>query len=89
MNIFFSGKAGELDCSRGDGVLFADGELFCEMPFYMERGSSSPSLCTRSVCQARMSVRRGRAYLPAIPSEQGNKEKKNKHVVKLTSVVAG
>ena len=36
----------------------------------------SASLCTQPVRPARMSVRRDRAYLPAIPSQQSNKEKK-------------
>ena len=72
----FSGRAGEIDCSRDDGMLFTDGEPIYDLLFYTESEPSSPSLCTQSVRQAWMSVRRGRAYLPALPSRQGNKEKK-------------
>ena len=33
----FSGRVDGLDCSRSDGMLFADGELFCDLLFYTER----------------------------------------------------
>jgi len=43
----FNGRLFELDCWRGDGMLFADGELFYDLTLYTtERRVSSPTLCT-------------------------------------------
>ena len=44
MNIF-RGRAGELSC-EGDGMVFADGELFCSLSFYTARRTSTPFDCT-------------------------------------------
>ena len=44
MNIF-RGRVGELSC-EGDGMVFADGELFCNLSFYTARRTSTPFDCT-------------------------------------------
>ena len=72
----FSGRVGELDCSRGDGMLFASDELFCNSVFFFtvtaKRASSFPpppyplrTLPRRSP-QNEWRMRRGQAYLPVI-----------------------
>ena len=89
MNIFLVVE-GEFDCSKCDGMLFADGELFCNLPFYTEGRASSPSLCTPQYTARLPSTRVGakRSGVPTCHSvtarQQG--EKKNKYVV---SVITG
>ena len=98
MNIFSVLRVGGLDYLRGDGMLFADGELFA-ICFFIRRGGPLPPpsaplrtpLRCQSVRPARMSVGGVGAYLPAIPPQQGNSEKKNQVCRKtyLQTVVAG
>ena len=86
-------RVGEFDCSRCDGMLFADGELFYNLPFYTERRTSFPSLCAplRTACSPNTHVGGKRSGVPTCHSVTAKQrgEKQNKYVVKLTRVVAG
>ena len=88
----FSGRVGELDCSRGDGMLFASDELFCNSVFFFtvtaKRASSFPRTLSAHSHGVRLRTNGGceevRRTYPLFPLRQGN----SGGIVKLTSAVA-